>query len=91
MPPRSTKKTPPGPGSKRALRGRAAAAAAALAANSQAQAAHKGPNAKLEDIEVAEEGTPPVAVGKETEQGERVCAEKKVALESDYASVKSKP
>lgn len=91
MPPRTTKKTPPGPGSKRALRGRAAAAAAALAANSQAQAAPEEPNVKLEEIEVAEEGRPPVAVGKETEQEETVCAEERVALESDNASVKSKP
>lgn len=89
MPPRTTKKTPPGPGSKRGLRGRAAAAAAAAAAaNVPAQAPHEEPNVKEEDIEVAEEGRPPVALGKETEQEEKVSAEVKVAPESGITPVK---
>ena len=46
MPPRSTKKTPPGPGSKRALRGRATAAAE----NAQAQAVPEEPKVKMEEI-----------------------------------------
>ncbi|XP_042059853.1 uncharacterized protein LOC121804398 isoform X1 [Salvia splendens] len=46
MPPRSTKKTPPGPGSKRALRGRATAAAE----NAQAQAVPEEPIVKMEEI-----------------------------------------
>ncbi|KAG6395147.1 hypothetical protein SASPL_145786 [Salvia splendens] len=73
MPPRTTKKTPPGPGSKRALRGRAAAAAAA-AENAKARALTEEPNAKLEKVELLEEG-------RETE------LEEKVALETVEASV----
>ncbi|KAL1562042.1 hypothetical protein AAHA92_04665 [Salvia divinorum] len=73
MPPRSTKKTPPGPGSKRALRARAAAAAE----NAQTQALPVEPKVKLEEI-----------VGREMEQEEKASAEEKVALESVETSVK---
>ncbi|KAL8500476.1 hypothetical protein ACS0TY_020179 [Phlomoides rotata] len=78
MPPR-TRKIPPGPGSKRAARGRAAASA-----NLQAQVQLEESKVKAQEIEVKEEvraveGNRPVDIGKDMEHKERGSAVVKVA------------
>lgn len=95
MPPRSAKKTPPGPGSKRALRGRAAAAAAAAEAEAQAQALAQAspeePTVKSEELEVAEEGKQLAAVKKEPEHEEKFRVDEIAASEREEAFLNSKP
>lgn len=88
MPPRVTKKTPPGPGSKRAARGRAAVASA----NVQAQVQSEESRVKALEVEVKEEvrvveGKRLVDVGKDMEHKD---TEVKAAAAYGNSSAKSK-